>query len=148
MSIFATEKISILSCVGGGPMERLVDSFIEAKQSASVNTQFSPAEWRKKMGSGRVGRIVTRLSSLGLFPLQSAAKSCLTHHDTLIPTTNPFLLPLALVASRACHTKTIVPLIYDIYPDALEAAGSIQPGDAISRFLGELNKFVFANADG
>lgn len=129
-------------------MARLVDSFAEAGLSARVDAQFLPAEWRQKMGAGRVGRIAARLSSLGLFPMQSAAKACLTHHDTLVPTTNPFLLPLALVASRAFHGQTVVPLVYDLYPDALEAAGSIEADDLISQLLGKLNEFVFAHADG
>lgn len=129
-------------------MERLVDSFNELGLSARVDARFSPGEWRKKMGSGRVERIATRLSSLGLFPLRSAAESCLTHHDTLVPTTNPFLLPLAMVASRAFHAQAVVPLIYDLYPDALEAAGSIKPDDFVSKLLAKLNSYVFANADG
>lgn len=148
MPLVSTEKLSILSSVGGGPMARLVDKLAETGTEATVRHQFEPAQWRHLMSSGHTGRALARFSSLGFFPLKSAVESCFSHEHTLIPTTNPFLLPPALVASRSAHGKRVVPLIYDLYPEALEASGSLDPNSRLSRTLGRLNKFTFEHADG
>jgi lipopolysaccharide/colanic/teichoic acid biosynthesis glycosyltransferase len=148
MSLFSTENLSIFSSVGGGPMARLVEKFVDAGTEAAVRHQFTPERWRQMMDSSRTARLVARVATLGLFPARSVVQACLGHQDLLIPTTNPFLLPPALVASRLLHRKAVVPLIYDLYPDALEASGALDRSSILSRALAELNQFTFKHADG
>jgi colanic acid biosynthesis glycosyl transferase WcaI len=66
----------------------------------------------------------------------------------LVPTTNPFTLPLVAVALRRLHGRRVVPLVYDLWPDALEAGGIATAGSRLSRLGAAANRGWFARADG
>ena len=95
--------------------------------------------WRRQMGSGRLGRLRARLEAFLVFPLTASWKATRWPKAILIPTTNPFFLPWVLTATRPLHGRPVVPLWYDLYPDAVEASGmaKCQHGDMQSRQSGQ-----------
>lgn len=114
--------IAILSCVGGGPMQRLVDAYGDRSQ---VIDEYPAERWRELMSSGRLGRLRARVGAMVRFPLRSVRALARTAPGTVaVPTTNPFFLPFVVLATRALHGRPVVPLVYDLYPDALEAGGA------------------------
>ncbi|MCK9462243.1 MAG: hypothetical protein M0R80_21665, partial [Proteobacteria bacterium] len=117
------KKVAIFSCVGGGPMERLVRSLEAGGQSARTESLFSPERWRDLMHRGPLGRAAARAGAMGVFPARTAIRAAFLSDRFLVPTTNPFFLPLVLVATGAWHGRRVVPLVYDLYPDAWEATG-------------------------
>ncbi|MCK9463556.1 MAG: sugar transferase, partial [Proteobacteria bacterium] len=62
-------------------------------------------------------------------------------------TTNPFFLPLVLVATGAWHGRRVVPLVYDLYPDAWEATGVTKASSPASRLAVRANELLFRHAD-
>lgn len=117
-------SVTIFSCVGGGPMERLARSLRERGDEAVVSARYTGDQWRRRMAAGRTGRLRSRLGAMVAFPVRAVERALRAPRGSvLVPTTNPFFLPLVLVATRPLHRKRVVPLVYDLYPDALEAAG-------------------------
>ena len=141
-------KLTLFSCVGGGPMERLVDKVCEAGGDAELVSDVSAMRWRQLARSGRVGRLRARLGAMVKFPLVAVAHTFRDDVGVLVPTTNPFFVPTILVATKALHGRPVVPLVYDLYPDAVEASGQIKVSKFASFVGSTLNRFLFAHADG
>jgi glycosyltransferase involved in cell wall biosynthesis len=55
---------------------------------------------------------------------------------------------MVLVATRPLHRKRVVPLVYDLYPDALEASGVARRDGLMSRLARRANRYWFRHADG
>jgi putative colanic acid biosynthesis glycosyltransferase WcaI len=56
-------------------------------------------------------------------------------HDVVFCVTTPFTLPYAVVLAARLRRASAVLLIYDLYPEALEAAGLIEPSSLPARLL-------------
>lgn len=139
------KRVVLGSCVGGGPMERLARRLEERGIAAQVVSLDSPESWRARMGTPR-GRLLARVRAFVGTPVAAVRAAFERDDQVLVPTTNPFFLPAVLVATRPLHGRAVVPLIYDLYPDALEAGG-VETGP-LARAAEALNRFVFRNADG
>lgn len=140
--------LQIASSVGGGPMERLAERLRALDVDARVVSSMAPETWRKRLAQGRVGRLVARADAFVRFPLTAVAGAMARGSDVVVPTTNPFFLPWLLVATRPLHGRTVIPLIYDLYPDAVEAAGLTAPDHPLSRLAAHFNRALFRHADG
>ena len=103
-------------------MERLVCAWTDAGVQARVVSLLTPERWRRAMSGGSFGRLLARLMTLTLYPLVVVLEARLRGPGIWVPTTNPFTLPWWCVATRWFHGRPVVPLVYDLYPDALEAA--------------------------
>jgi len=141
-------RIAVFSCVGGGPMERLADHLRARGQDAVLVTELSAMHWRKLVAAGPRGRLRARLRAMVKFPLKAVAASLTLKDAVLVPTTNPFFVPAILVATKAVHGRPVVPLVYDLYPDAAEASGHATISPLAARLAEALNQFLFAYADG
>jgi len=128
-------------------MARLAHELTRLGQSATVGAAFTPEAWRARMGAGRLDRVVARLRANLVYPLSAVLGAAATS-DVIVPTTNPFHLPAWLVFTRPLHGKRVIPLVYDLYPDALEAAGITRPNAASSKALQLFNRLWFRYADG
>ena len=128
-------------------MARLVEVLRTSGQEAELIEDVSAMRWRVMAGAGTVGRIRARLGAMVRFPLKAMGKAFSPHAGVLVPTTNPFFVPVLLVATKALHGRPVVPLIYDLYPDAIEAAGDGQTSTLTSGLGVILNRFLFAHAD-
>ena len=137
----------ILSSVGGSAVERIVNALNEKQGKAKQVKLFTPELWRRWMSVGRHGQILARAGAFGVFPALAVVKALIGAEGVLIPTTNPFFLPHLLLATSAWHGHRVVPLIYDMYPDAWEAAGMAGKDSRLSNFVTSLNRWLFANAD-
>jgi lipopolysaccharide/colanic/teichoic acid biosynthesis glycosyltransferase len=142
------KPVTVFSCVGGGPMERLVDHLRARGRAATLVTEHEPMAWRRLVADGRLGRLRARASAMLRFPLRALGRALRPESGTLVPTTNPFFLPAFLVATKAIHGRPVVALIYDLYPDALEATGAVAPRSIPARLAAAANRFLFAEADG
>jgi glycosyltransferase involved in cell wall biosynthesis len=140
--------LQIASSVGGGPMERLAARLRDVDVDARVVASMAPETWRRRLAAGRVGRLVARADAFVRFPLTAVASAMARGNDVVVPTTNPFFLPWLLVATRPLHGRTVIALIYDLYPDAVEAAGLTAPDRPLSRLAAHLNRALFRHADG
>jgi glycosyltransferase involved in cell wall biosynthesis len=68
--------------------------------------------------------------------------------DAIVVLTSPPYAMFTAVAHRVLHPRTrIVLWSHDVYPDALEAAGSIQPGGTASRLLRAVKRLFFRSID-
>lgn len=139
-------EIALFSCVGGGPMERLARAMGEGGR---VVAELSDQAWRDRMAAGRGGRLRARLRSMLVYPVRAVLETArLPSGAVAVPTTNPFFLPMVLVATRPLHRRRVVPLVYDLYPDALEASGVAAKDGVLSRLARRANRFWFRRADG
>lgn len=129
-------------------MERLAMALSERGCRAEVVAGYSPEEWRRLMSSGALGRLRARSRAILGFPVIASLDAFRGGNKTIVATTNPFFLPFVLILSKAIHGRTVIALLYDLYPEALEASGTRRfPGIAAS-VCGWLNRFVLSNADG
>jgi colanic acid biosynthesis glycosyl transferase WcaI len=127
-------------------MERLAARLRVQGVAAEVLAGHTPEGWRTLMGAGPVGRTRARLSAYLAFPAQVLA-AAFARDAVFVPTTNPFILPVVLLATRPLHRRAVVPLIYDLYPDALEAGGVAVHSGLVSRLAAAANRYLFAGAD-
>jgi len=129
-------------------MQRLANRLASPQVDARVEAGMAPERWRELLSQGRGGRIWARLEAFVRFPLQVVVEATVGDSEVVIPTTNPFFLPWVMVATRHLHGRTVIPLIYDLYPDAIEAAGLARPDHPASKLAGRLNRWMFEHADG
>lgn len=129
-------------------MQRLAQRLSSPGVDARVQAGMPPERWRELLSQGRGGRIWARLEAFIRFPAQVVVDATLGDGEVIIPTTNPFFLPYVVVGTRHLHGRTVIPLIYDLYPDAIEAAGLATPDDLVSRIAARLNTWMFTHADG
>nr|WP_249145524.1 glycosyltransferase family 4 protein [Bradyrhizobium diazoefficiens] len=67
--------------------------------------------------------------------------------DIVMSVTSPFTLPYAItLAARLRHARTAL-LIYDLYPEALVAAGIVGPKSLVARALRLANRWLFGSLD-
>ncbi|MET4445551.1 colanic acid biosynthesis glycosyl transferase WcaI [Bradyrhizobium sp. GM2.2] len=64
-------------------------------------------------------------------------------NDTVFCVTTPFTVPYMVVLAARLRGASAVMLIYDLYPEALEASGFIQPTSLSARLLRFANSFLF-----
>lgn len=139
-------RVVVGSSVGGGPMERLARRLRDRGRDARVLSGLTNARWRALMGSGPLGRLQARLTTYLHYPLQALRDALGVEPAVLVPTTNPFFLPFVLVATRPLHGKRVVPLVYDLYPDAFEATGARGVG-LVGQLASAANRYWFRRAD-
>ncbi len=145
------KDVAIVTCVGGGPMERLARALSPSQigwGQGHVLQMYSSEQWRHHFTSGKWGRSKARFRAFLGFPIKVVLSAIHPRWQVLVPTTNPFHLPLVLVATRWLHGKPVVPLIYDLYPDALEAGGYASVGGLFSRLMEWGNRILFRRCDG
>jgi colanic acid biosynthesis glycosyl transferase WcaI len=68
-------------------------------------------------------------------------------HDVVFCVTTPFTLPYAAALAARLRGAATVLLIYDLYPEALEAAGLIKPSSLTARLLRLANSVLFRSLD-
>lgn len=136
-----------MSCVSGGPMDRLVDELRAVGAPADVHALYAPERWRALMSAGAFGRLRARLGAFFWFPLRALWASLWQRNSVLVPTTNPFLLPALLVFTRFVHRQPVVPLIYDLFPDVLEASRAAKADGLVSKLLKWSNRRMLERAD-
>lgn len=130
-------------------MERLARRLRDLGAAADVYGEYAPSAWRDLMARGKLGRLAARARSMLVYPARAVISVIVGDDDFVIPTTNPFFLPWLLVATRPMHGRRVVPLIYDLYPDALEAAGmACGAASPLRRIAEAMNRALFRAADG
>jgi glycosyltransferase involved in cell wall biosynthesis len=82
-----------------------------------VVSSLSDADWREQRAGGRASSLRARVRGL-LFPLVAPLPPR-GSADVLVATTNPFWLPWVVTLRRP--RAAVVTLVYDVYPDAIEA---------------------------
>lgn len=142
------ERITVLSSVGGGPMQRLVEALRARGRDAVLHFRYEPERYRALMARGWRGRLRARAGAMLRFPLEALRAALDPQAGVLVPTTNPFFAPFFLVATKALHGRPVVPLLYDLYPDTVEAAGVVDTGSLPSRLAAAANRLVMSEADG
>lgn len=151
-----TPRSLLFSSVGGGPLARLRDSLKKREQKSDMLSLLGPESWRKLFKSGKAGRALARGLTFAVYPLASVGRaiyeSTLAQHGhglekpVLVATTNPFFLPHLLVATKPLHRCSVLALLYDMYPDALEASGHGR--NNLSKLIERANQRMIAHADG
>lgn len=140
-------KTVFYSCVNGGPIERVARALSKLNIDAQEKSLFTTKRWRSLMNKGALGRLAARASSMGIFPSLAVLDAVKKERSCLIPTTNPFFLPHVLVAFGALHGRRLVPLVYDLYPDAWESNGMAAKTSFLGRIAVQANRMLFKNAD-
>lgn len=139
-------RIYFFSFVNGGPIDRIVET-LNKNVCCKMIKLFNHGAWRCWMNKGRSGRIAARLAAFFIFPAKALYIASKHTEGILIPTSNPFFLPHLLVGTAALHGNRVVPLLYDMYPDAWEATGVASKKSLIASIASKLNRWLFANAD-
>jgi colanic acid biosynthesis glycosyl transferase WcaI len=67
--------------------------------------------------------------------------------DIVFCVTTPFTLPYSVVIAAKLRRATTLLLIYDLYPEALEAAGFVKPTSIAARLLRFANGLLFRHLD-
>ncbi|MGF1449648.1 MAG: hypothetical protein ACFB20_09555 [Opitutales bacterium] len=114
-------------------------------QHAGYDTErFTPigAETYRRLGSGgRWGRLCLRLRMYLGYALGLVWKALRTPKEALfVVTSNGFHAPWLAGETRALVDAPVVHLLYDLFPDALEVAGSLQRASIGSAVIGALQR--------
>lgn len=141
-------EILFVSCVDYAPLDGLVRALRRKGQTAAVLAPYRDLEWRNLRSGGRLAGARARLVSLLWLPLRMLAAALRPGRRLIVATTNPFHLTWLAVLLRPLHRQPVVILAYDMYPDALEAAGMVAPDSWRARLAARGNRFAFNRADG
>ena len=144
--------LRMFSSVGGGPLERMTRNMAGRGVSSRLCAALTPEAWRGLFRRGSCGRMLARALTFGVYPFEALAEACLAslsakplEKPVLVATTNPFFLPHFLVATKPLHRCGVVALMYDMYPDALEAAGVDKKW--LSKLMSVANRWMLGRAD-
>ncbi len=142
----------MFSSVGGGPLQRVMVEMKKRGQNAVLTPILTPEQWRALFRKGTAGRLAARALTFGAYPfmtLLEAVKLSLKakplEKPILVVSTNPFFLPHFLVATKPLHRCGVVSLMYDMYPDAFEAAGV--DNKLLSKIMTVANKWMLRHSD-
>jgi lipopolysaccharide/colanic/teichoic acid biosynthesis glycosyltransferase len=139
----------VCSVVSGSVIDRLATHLASQRgEGSEVCAAMEPQQWRASTRGGRASRLRARATAFGRFPLRLLRDAAERAPRALVVTTNPFTLPWVALATRPLHGRPVVPLIYDLYPDALEAAGLAKPTDLSARAIAAVNGWMLRAADG
>src|SRR5258708_21506212 len=95
------------------------------------------------------GALVRRAVAVSLFALRMffAVLTRATRNDAVFCVTTPFTLPYAVVLAAKLRGATTALLIYDLYPEALEASGLTKPHSLTARLFRLANGALFRALD-
>jgi len=99
-------------------------------------------------GAGK-NRLVRRVLAVSLFAVRMfySVLTRSTRHDLVFCVTTPFTLPYAVILAARLRGAATGLLIYDLYPEALEAAALIKPASLTARLFRLANKLLFRALD-
>jgi colanic acid biosynthesis glycosyl transferase WcaI len=139
-------RVIVLSCVGGGAPERLVRTLDqEGVGNVTLGFGLSGDRWRKLMSASWT-RTLGRIHAFAVFPFQAILKILSHPWDIIVVTTNPFFMPLVMTVLRPVHRTPVINLVYDLYPDAVEASGKSLSRTLVGLMAGTSRR-TFALAD-
>ena len=95
------------------------------------------------------GALTRRAIAISMLALRmfSATLRRAERGDVVFCVTTPFTLPYAVVLAAKLRGTAVVLLIYDLYPEALEAAGLVKPSSLPVRLLRVANAKMFRALD-
>ncbi len=142
-----TMKVQICSSIGqSAHFSGLVEGL---KGLECCATEYSLLSMGEYWGAdSRLARWRMRGLMYGVYPAQFLATFAGRRSPvTRVITTNPFFMPyLGSLFCRSRDTR-VVNLLYDLYPDALELAGVLQPGSWWGRLLGRITAGALRRCD-
>jgi glycosyltransferase involved in cell wall biosynthesis len=99
--------------------------------------------------SAQKDALIRRAIAISLFALRMffSVLTRATRHDVVFCVTTPFTLPYAVVLAAKLRGAATALLIYDLYPEALEAAGLIGPRSLTARLVRFANHVLFRSLD-
>lgn len=137
-----------VSCVDYAPLSGLASELRRLGHQARVIAPYTDLKWRQLMSGNRISVLRARATSLLWLPLRMVLTAALSSEGVLVTTTNPFHLPWIATLLRRLHRKPVIVLVYDLYPDALEATGHTTTLRWTGRLAVRLNRWTFRTADG
>jgi len=132
-------RIVVCSCVDSD-LVRSVAARIGTE--ASTYTTVAETRYRALSGGGRPARFWLRWLMTGGYSIRLGWRVLRSESDTLwVVTTNPFFAPgLAAVVSKLRGQK-VVHHVFDLYPDALVAAGVAKEGSIVANLIAVWTRF-------
>lgn len=95
------------------------------------------------------GALVRRAIAIALFAVRAfwATLTNTRRGDVVFTVTSPFTLPYAVNLAAKLRGAATALLIYDLYPEALEMSGLVQPKGIVSRAMRRVNGVLFRSLD-
>src|SRR5512145_815380 len=121
------DTIFLAANVDSGAPQRLVQHLSERGLPCRIVAEYSAEAYRTLMASGPGGRRRARLRSMLVYPASVFLRVLRERPRWVIATTNPFILPMVLVATRPLHRARVVGLLYDLFPDGLQITHRTSP---------------------
>jgi hypothetical protein len=114
-----------------------------------VVAMLSEARYRELSGGSWISRSWLRFLTHGVFILFLAWRARFSPRGSVwIVSTNPFHAPAWVLAETRKRGSKMVHLVFDLYPDALEAAGVIAPDSRRSNKIAAATRDVQSGCDG
>ncbi|MGF1484185.1 MAG: hypothetical protein ACFBZ8_07470 [Opitutales bacterium] len=127
----------ICSNVAGEQLRFLKKCLEHAGYEAALHTPIDEASYRRLSSGGRLGRLWLRVRMYLTYPLGLIWRALRDPSEVLyIVTSNGFHAPWLAAEARALKDAPVVHLLYDLFPDALEVAGSWERDSMASRLVG------------
>jgi glycosyltransferase involved in cell wall biosynthesis len=143
-----SDVVLLAANVDSGAPARLAQHLTERGLPCTIVSEYSAQAYRALMSGGPGGRLRARLGSLLIYPLRVVLRALRARPRSVIVTTNPFILPMVLVATRPLHRARVVGLLYDLIPDALQVTHGVDPRNPGYRIAAWGNRFWIRHADG
>ena len=114
--------------------------------TAGVFTTLSEIRYRELSSGGKWARLWLRGLMNGVYPILLVWKISRKERGTLwVVTTNPFFAPGLAAWVAKFRGQRVVHHVFDLYPDALEAAGVAKQGGFVSRLIAAWTRFTQRN---
>jgi glycosyltransferase involved in cell wall biosynthesis len=118
-------------------------------QCDSNGDRAKPKIVRIKSSTSKEGALLRRAVRISVFALRMFFSVLVRARpdDVVFCVTTPFTLPYSVFLAAKLRGAVTVLLVYDLYPEAIEAAGLISPSSLTARALRLANQYLFRSLD-
>lgn len=142
-------KIYIASSVGIDYFFFLGKTLSESGNKVESIFLISEKEYRTLAKKSGIKKIYLRIKMYIFYPIYLMYKAITSPRNSIfIVTSNTFYAPIVTKMSVFWKKTKVFHLLYDLFPDAIEVAGSIKQNGRVANLIGQLSKWNFKFCDG
>lgn len=147
----ANKKVKIFACsnVGIDYFFFLCKTLAQGGYDVEPVFLLSETTYRTLAKTAGLKKIWLRIQTYVFYPLQVILKGITAPSESVfVVTSNTFYTPLLVKMLTFYKRLTVIHLLYDLFPDAMEVAGKSKPGSFVSNLVGKITTLNLTRTNG
>ncbi len=109
----------------------------------------SETTYRSSSKSKNISKLILRLQMYMIYPIYILFLGLISHKSSIfIVSSNTFFAPFMMNIILKFKGNKIIHMLYDLYPDAIEVSGLINPNSFIAKTIGKITSYSLKKCSG